>query len=204
MKQPTFPASTDPLVQALQSLVLNTRGGCKAVAEKIGANDQSLYQVVTCRPDSKTGKPKSVGKQLRDKLDDAYPGWQEMAGVAQQLAPNPPPAPTNAQGIAPVADTEALLVPTLAQALQVLLDAIAESPHRAELRQLLPMLVDTNAPAYRQRLGELLAPVGTANPTNPAIQAQTHDFAGKPPQIHNKETAGKAPATHRAGNFIKP
>lgn len=120
-------------------------------------------------------------------------------GPAPHTTPSAQPQPPQAKAI-----EEPAGAPTLAQALEVLLVAIAESPHRAELRQLLPMLVDTNAPAYRQRLGELLAPGGPANPTKPAIQAQTHDFAGKPPQIHNKETAGKAPAIHRAGNFIKP
>ena len=46
------------------------------------------------------------------------------------------------------------LLDLMAQALEVVLNALAESPHRTELRQLLPMVVDTNATAYRQRLGE--------------------------------------------------
>jgi hypothetical protein len=46
--------------------------------------------------------------------------------------------------------------PTLAQALEVVLDAMAQSTAKAELKQLLPMLVETNAAAYRARLGELL------------------------------------------------
>lgn len=47
--------------------------------------------------------------------------------------------------------------PTLPAALPVVLDALAASPHRAELRSLLALLVDTDAPAYRARLAELLA-----------------------------------------------
>ncbi len=46
--------------------------------------------------------------------------------------------------------------PTLAQALEVVMDAMAQSTAKAELKQLLPMLVETNASAYRTRLGELL------------------------------------------------
>lgn len=45
--------------------------------------------------------------------------------------------------------------PELAAALPVVLDAIAACPERAELERLLPLLV-TGAPAYRQRVAELL------------------------------------------------
>ena len=92
MKDRTSPPSADPLVQALQSLVKKTKGGYKAVAQEIGANDQSLYQVISCRPDSKTGKPKSVGKQLRDKLDERYPDWLATGEGAAT-----PPAASNIQ-----------------------------------------------------------------------------------------------------------
>lgn len=118
MEQKPFPLSADPLVQALQSLVRKTRGGYKTVAEKIGANDQSLYQVVACRADSKTGRPKSVGKQLRDKLDHAYPGW---------LDSDPAPLKTHQPSLLSLAasapseeDPDALV-----KALRVIDDAIA-------------------------------------------------------------------------------
>lgn len=51
---------------------------------------------------------------------------------------------------------QAALPPSLPDALPVVLDALAASPHRAELRSLLALLVDTDAPAYRARLAELL------------------------------------------------
>lgn len=51
---------------------------------------------------------------------------------------------------------ERIETPTFETALPVVLDAIAACDQRAELRALLPMLVDTNATAYRQRLAELL------------------------------------------------
>ncbi|MFG6413820.1 hypothetical protein ACG02S_07890 [Roseateles sp. DC23W] len=49
---------------------------------------------------------------------------------------------------------------TLNDALTMVLDALAACSARTELRQLLPMLIDTNAPAYRQRLAELLGAPG--------------------------------------------
>lgn len=63
-------------------------------------------------------------------------------------------------------------VPTLEQALGVVLDALANSPAQAEIKQLLPMLIDTNAAAYRARLLELLAQ--PAAPPMPA--AESKDF----------------------------
>lgn len=50
----------DPLVLALAALCVR-EGGYVKVAAEIGANDQSLYQVVSRRPGTKGGKPKSVG-----------------------------------------------------------------------------------------------------------------------------------------------
>lgn len=46
--------------------------------------------------------------------------------------------------------------PTLRQALPVVLDAMQRCQARGELRTLLTLLVDSDAPAYRQRLAELL------------------------------------------------
>ena len=86
------------------------------------------------------------------------PGWLD--------APTPSPATPEPSS------------PDLAQALPVVLDAIAASPDRAELERLLPLLV-TGAPAYRQRVAELLAQ--RAAPSLPAGLTETQDFAGKAP-----------------------
>lgn len=45
---------------------------------------------------------------------------------------------------------------SLQQALPVVLDAMQRCQARSELRTLLTLLVDSDAPAYRQRLAELL------------------------------------------------
>lgn len=88
---------------------------------------------------------------------------------------------STSQVITPPTGAVAQSAPTLATALPVVLDALARATARTELRQLLPMLVDTDAPAYRQRLGELLSPV----PTKLSGLSETSDWAGKPP---NKDT----------------
>lgn len=62
------------------------------------------------------------------------------------------------RGSEPASPPTASGAPTLAQALETTLNALAASPHRSELKSLLVLLVDTDAPAYRQRLAELLAP----------------------------------------------
>lgn len=97
------------------------------------------------------------------------PGAGEHA-VAIHTSLTPAPAP-------------GMPAPTLAQALGVVMDAIAMSPARAELKQLLPMLVDTNAAAYRARLAELLAQPGMA----PVPAAESKDFQPPvPPPIFDK------------------
>lgn len=73
-------------------------------------------------------------------------------------------------------ESSARSTPTLAQALEVVLDAMAQSTAKAELKQLLPMLVETNAAAYRARLGELL---GKATDS----ARKTPDPQDMPPQI---------------------
>lgn len=96
-----FPPTDDPLVAAVQRL-LSRAGGPVAVGDEAGINDQSLYQIAYCKPDSKTGTPKSVGPSIRKRLSAAYPGWlDEQRGVTAA----PPSIPHQAP-------------PTLAQALE--------------------------------------------------------------------------------------
>lgn len=69
-----FPKTDDPLVQALQRL-LQKEGGHVAVGDAAEINDQSLYQIAYCKPDSKTGRAKGVGPSIRARLTKRYPGW---------------------------------------------------------------------------------------------------------------------------------
>ena len=133
---------TDPTVAALRRLVAR-EGGHNVVAAVIGANGQSIYQVVA-GIQLASGNPKGVGPGLRAKLSAHYPGWLDGA-----TAPAAPPA-----------DKESLTAaqPDLATALPVVLDALASTQaDRDEVAQILALLARTGAPAYRQRLAELLA-----------------------------------------------
>lgn len=57
-----------------------------------------------------------------------------------------------------------------------MLDAIAACPHRDELRTLLALLVDHDAPAYRQRLAELL---GSFDPRGPNLTTEDKALAAR-------------------------
>jgi hypothetical protein len=80
----------DPTVEALKRLVAEV-GGYKALAQEIGANDQSIYQICTERL-LKSGAPKGVGRQLREKITRKYPNWLSQGGdsanSSSQLAVN--------------------------------------------------------------------------------------------------------------------
>ena len=81
-----FPPTDDPLVAALQRLIRRV-GSYTAVADRANVNDQSLYQVAMLKPHSVSGRPKSVGPNVRKKLDAAFPGWLETAAPAE-VAPS--------------------------------------------------------------------------------------------------------------------
>jgi DNA-binding phage protein len=68
---------TDPLVLALERLVAR-EGGRINVADEIGVNEQSLYQILKRIPHSTTGKPKGIGPKIRAKLNARYPDWMEL------------------------------------------------------------------------------------------------------------------------------
>ena len=63
----------NPDVVALQSLC-DSQGGFRAVAKRLGVNDQSLYQILA-GVRLKSGRPKGIGPQLKEKLNAAYPAW---------------------------------------------------------------------------------------------------------------------------------
>lgn len=78
----------DPLTQALIRLC-ETRGR-RAVAQAIGANEQTLYQIIAGVP-LPSGAPRGVGRNLRQRLDSAFPGWATST---------PSGAPTVGEGVA--------------------------------------------------------------------------------------------------------
>lgn len=101
----------------------------REVANALGVTDHSLYQIIS-GVKLASGRPRGVGSLLRRKLDATFPDWNLRPEQQQH---------------------------SLREALQVVLAAIARSNHKQELLQLLPLVVSTNARAYKLRLEELLA-----------------------------------------------
>lgn len=101
------------------------------------------------------------------------------------------------QGMATTAPAGVAAAPTLAQALDVLATRIKlAGPEKQEnLINLMALLVRN--PGNKLYAAAIEAELNTLPPT------QTQAFAGKPTTTNN-ETAGKAPAPRRAGDFIKP
>jgi len=64
----------DPAIAALQALVTRTEGGRAAVAAAIHANEQTLYQILARIP-LKSGRPRGLGRDLRERLTRAFPNW---------------------------------------------------------------------------------------------------------------------------------
>ena len=63
----------DPAVAALIALC-KREGGYKTVADRIGVNDQSVYQI-TSGVKMPSGNRKGVGPKLRKSLTEHYPDW---------------------------------------------------------------------------------------------------------------------------------
>lgn len=73
----------DPAVVALIALCAK-EGGHKAVADEIGANDQTIYQI-TSGVLLPSGNARGVGPQLRRKLTARFPDWL-ATGEGEMLA----------------------------------------------------------------------------------------------------------------------
>lgn len=159
-----YPKTTDPLVQALQRL-LEREGGHVSVGDAAGINDQSLYQIANCKPDSKTGKPKGVGPSIRNRLSERYPGWHLPpitgtasitlgAVTAQATATAHPPTPGVAHG-------ESLLIHTVTS-LKSVEDVLSAKTLEEEFRFALPD--DAMAPDHPRGLHIIFSTTRPAKP----------------------------------------
>lgn len=78
----------DPFVDALKALC-DLRGGHAVVAGEIGANDQTLYQIIS-GVKLPSGNPRGVGPTLRKKINAVYPNWLDReSGKSQSQATLP-------------------------------------------------------------------------------------------------------------------
>lgn len=71
---------SDPAVKALIQLC-EEHGGWKAVGLTLDVNPQTVYQIVTGRL-TESGTVRGVGRKLRERLEEHYPGWLHLAGDA--------------------------------------------------------------------------------------------------------------------------
>ena len=111
------------------------------IAEALGITSSAVNQwargrVKTLKSESAAGLAKLTGW--------SYRWWATGKGLRTADDTPPPDAP----------------IP-LAEAIATVLAAVSESQEKDELRQLLPLLVTADAPAYRDRLLELLERAGT-------------------------------------------
>lgn len=140
----------DPAVAALKRLLGDSTERRQQVADVIGFNEQTLYQVANGIK-LKSGKVRGVGRKMREALDAHYPGWRDPS------APGP---------ATPVPQLK------LATALPLVIDAIAALPAarwvsvRAQLDQL------AQRPEMRDDvMAELQALLGDASSKQPAAAA---------------------------------
>jgi hypothetical protein len=141
-------APVDADVEALRRLIGDSVERRVSVAERIGVNEQTLYQILRGIP-LKSGRPRSVGRKLRDLLDAHYPGWREPGAVV---------------AVAPARDTLAGLLdvvqcmpPARWASVRAQLDQLVQRPDmRAEIEAELRHLVDPPQAAPRKRLASAI------------------------------------------------
>jgi len=106
----------DPFVAALKHLLGDSPARRREVAKKLGASEQGLYQIVNGIP-LKSGKLRSVGRDLRAKPDHHFPDWLAKSGafpavtVLDLRSPVSTPAPTATEQLAKKIAAKLALVP---------------------------------------------------------------------------------------------
>lgn len=151
------------------------KGGLQFVADEAQLNVNTLDQVLkgVLLPPKADGSrsPRKLGDLAVERMEAAPAlglgrGWFDTDDGYDDFEVIPP-------------------APALATALPVVLDAIARAPARAELRNLLQMLVDADSPHYRQRLAELLAapPIEDVTATGRPGLGAARMLAAEPPKV---------------------
>lgn len=79
----------DKLIESLRELC-RVQGGYKAVADKAGVDDQSIYQIIS-GVKLPSGNPKGVGPKIQTALSRFFPGWEALGSGqdASNVAPGP-------------------------------------------------------------------------------------------------------------------
>lgn len=125
--------TTDRYVEALKALIDRLPGGRVELAAAIRANEQSLYQIVSGVPLA-SGRARTVGRDLRERLDRHFPGW-DQGSSNEPLRVSEPEPPYNTSSQVTVAE----FVRALSQAPKVRWPAVAALLEQAAGR---PEMVD--------------------------------------------------------------
>ncbi len=75
----------DPDIEALREFIGPSVERRTMVADAIGANEQTLYQILRGIP-LKSGKPRGIGRHLREALDQHFPEWRGSLPKAREPA----------------------------------------------------------------------------------------------------------------------
>ncbi len=68
-------------------LLCEREGGIDLVAGAIGSSKATLDQIIKARP-LPSGRARSLGRDLRERLDRKFPGWSSLGPTLSQVAPN--------------------------------------------------------------------------------------------------------------------
>lgn len=74
----------DRLIIALAELC-RRQGGHVQVADRIGVNDQTLYQIVAGIK-LPSGQPRGVGPRVQRRLEEHFPGWADLGAAPTRAA----------------------------------------------------------------------------------------------------------------------
>jgi len=150
------------LVDSLRRLC-EAQGGTKALAKVLQVHDQSLYQIISGIK-LPSGKPRGIGRNLREKLDKHFPGWDMvLASKPRGLPATTIQAPPASGSALLTAQQERDAVARLGE----LLAAVPVGPRRSALAALLSAYAqDGGAPQYVEAVMALLHP-GPAQETGP-------------------------------------
>jgi len=180
----------DPVVEALKRLTGNTKEGRQRVADLIDSSEQTIYQIVAQVP-LKSGRPRSVGRKLRERLDQRFPGWMGHDGTPPGL-----PGPgTRIEVISQLAEQLRNVPRERREAVAKLLGILAHAPDSASTRAEVLLAMEPLA-TYGSAVGVTASGDRYFNPAKPSDSAPTAD-PGRTP-------AAPAQAATAAGNDPPP
>lgn len=143
----------DPYVLALKALC-EANDGYRSVAAAIHANPQSIWQIIsgTKLP---SGNPKSVGPQLRRKLDSVFPNWQNLSKSVKYTLDSTSTPPTAQEPGADYDNTESITIEQTLSRLGEFLADLEPEKHEGFIAILKLMMANPKNELYPIMLAQL-------------------------------------------------